>query len=240
MFPDVSSPVMLFLQRQPWFRQLPQDVQLSIADCTLTSTGCKGEVLLSAGAEVDGWYAVLSGLVKLQSRSLRGQLSTFIGVPDGEWFGEGSVLKAEKRRYDVIAIRDTELLCLPRKQFDELLADCLPFNHFLVHHMNRRLGQAMAIIETGRLRNPDQRVAFYLSRSFWQGRSKLALSQEELAHLAGLSRQTVNRALKSMEQQSLVSLQYGRVTILDEQGLAAYAIRSEKLEACQKIKAGGA
>lgn len=227
MFSNNSSVTGLFLQKQPWFKHLTQEVQADLAERTATLAGCKGDVLLHSGAQVQGWYAVLSGLVKLQSTSLEGQVSAFIGVPDGEWFGEGSVLKAERRRYDVIALRDTRLLCLPCKQFDELLNNCLPFNHFLIKHMNRRLGQAMAIIEAGRIRAPGQRVALYLSRVFWQDRSKLVLSQEELAHLAGLSRQTVNRALKSMEQQGLVSLQYGRVTMLDENGLAAYATRPE-------------
>ena len=228
MFFDLSRPSTRFLQKQPWFAQLTEEMQTHVANTTFTLAGSKGQVLLPAGGEVQGWYAVLSGLVKLQSSSCQGRLSAFIGVPDGEWFGEGSVLKAEQRRYDVIALRDTELLCLPRVQFNELLAHCLPFNHFLVTHMNRRLGQAMAIIEAGRLRAPEQRVALYLSGVFWQGRRRLVLSQEELGHLAGLSRQTVNRALKSMEQQGLVSLEFGRVTMLDEQALAAYAIQPER------------
>ncbi|HYW58732.1 MAG TPA: Crp/Fnr family transcriptional regulator [Polaromonas sp.] len=226
MFTDTSRPSTQFLQKQPWFSQLPMEMQEHVADRTFTLAGLKGDVLLHAGVEVKGWYAVLSGLVKLQSTSSQGRLSAFIGVPDGEWFGEGSTLKAEQRRYDVIALRDSVLLCLPCAQFAELFATSLPFNHFLVAHMNRRLGQAMTIIEAGRLRAPEQRVALYLSRVFWSGRRKLDLSQEELGHLAGLSRQTVNRALKSMAQEGLVSLEFGRVTILNEQALAAYADRA--------------
>ncbi len=220
---EIALPQHRFLRSQPWFACLPDDTRSSLLDRSLTLAGRKGEVMLEAGAPVKGWYAVLSGLVKLQSTSTDGRVSAFLGVPDGEWFGEGSVLKTEPRRYDVIALRDTVLLCLPRVQFDALLAQSLPFNHFLVAHLNRRLGQAMTIIEAGRLRSPEQRVALYLSRVFWQGRRRLVLSQEELGHLAGLSRQTVNRALKSMEQRGLVSLEFGRVAMLDEQALAAYA-----------------
>lgn len=223
MFPDFSPPSTQFLQQHAWFTQLPPDRQAHVAERTFTMGGVKGDVLLHAGETVKGWYAVLSGLVKLQSTSGQGRVSAFLGVPDGEWFGEGSTLKAERRRYDVIALRDTVLLCLPRAQFDDLLANSLPFNHFLVSHMNLRLGQAMTIIEAGRLRAPGQRVALYLSRVFWHGRRRVVLSQEELGHLAGLSRQTVNRALKSMEEQGLVSLDFGRVTILNEDALAAYA-----------------
>ncbi|WP_395057387.1 Crp/Fnr family transcriptional regulator [Polaromonas sp.] len=222
---EAALPHHRFLRGQPWFAALPEDSRARLLDRTLTQASRKGEVMLAAGTPVKGWYAVLSGLVKLQSTSPEGRVSAFLGVPDGEWFGEGSVLKTEDRRYDVIALRDTVLMCLPRAEFDALLAHSLPFNHFLVAHLNRRLGQAMTIIEAGRLRSPEQRVALYLSRVFWQGRRRLVLSQEELGHLAGLSRQTVNRALKSMEQLGLVSLEFGRVAMLDEQALAAYATR---------------
>jgi len=214
-----------FLAGQPWFPSLPAEHQARLRERSFTQDGRKGEVLLAEGAPVDGWYAVLSGLVKLQSTSSEGRVSAFLGVPDGEWFGEGSALKTEPRRYDVIALRDTTLLCLPRAEFDELLAGSLAFNHYLVAHLNRRLGQAMTIIEAGRLRAPEQRVALYLSRVFWQGRRKLLLSQEELGHLAGLSRQTVNRVLQTLEGLGLVSLEFGRVALLDEQALAAYASR---------------
>lgn len=223
MFQDPSEPVARFLRTQPWFLQLPADKQTEVRDSIQTLAADKGKLLLTAGVEVEGWYAVLSGLVKLQSPSAQGRVSAFLGVPDGEWFGEGSALKTERRRYEVVALRDTVLLCLPRAQFAELLAQSLTFNHFLVGHLNRRLGQAMAIVEAGRLRAPGQRVALYLSQLFWQGRRRVVLSQEELGHLAGLSRQTVNRALKSMEEQGLVSLDFGRVKILDAQALDAYA-----------------
>ena len=223
MFHATSEPIARFFKTQPWFTQLAAPQQVALTGSVLTLAASKGGLLLPAGVAVDGWYAVLSGLVKLQSPSVQGRTSAFLGVPDGEWFGEGSALKSERRRYEVIALRDSLLLCLPRLQFEALLAQSLPFNHFLVAHLNRRLGQAMAIVEAGRLRAPGQRVALYLSQVFWQGRRRVILSQEELGHLAGLSRQTVNRALKIMEDQGLVSLDFGRVTILDAQALDAYA-----------------
>lgn len=227
MFHDISRPSTQFLAMQPWFAHLPEETQTRISERVFTLAANKGNTLLRAGDEVKGWYAVLSGLVKLQSQSAQGRLSAFLGVPSGEWFGEGSAMKTEPRRYDVIALRDTELMCLPRAQFDELRATSLEFNQALVSQMNMRLGQAMAIIEAGRIRSPEQRVALYLSRLFWHGMRKLNLSQEELGNLVGLSRQTVNRVLKSLEQQGLVSLEFGRIALINDEGLTALLIKPE-------------
>jgi len=221
---DPTRPSTLFLRSQPWFTQLPEDSRQRIWSQVSTLQGAKGEVLLHAGAEVKGWYAVLSGLVKLQSQSAEGRRQGFLGIPGGEWFGEGSVLKKEPRRYDAIALRTTELLCLPRALFDELRATSLAFNQALVETLNMRLGQAMTIIETMRLRTPEQRVAMYLGRQLWHGSRRLGLSQEELGILAGLSRQTVNRVLKEFERQKLVSLESGQIGILDEAGLDAVVL----------------
>ena len=223
MLADISHPATQFLISQPWYAALPGDAQARVAARVTLHAAGKGQVMLHSGAPVQGWYAVLSGLVKLQSQSDQGRLSVFLGVQAGDWFGEGSALKSEPRRYDVVALRDTQLLCLPRDEFDALRGTSLPFSQFLVAHLNLRLGQAMAIIEAGRIRSPEQRVALYLGQLFWPGQRRLNLSQEELGHLIGLSRQTVNKVLKTLERRGLVSLEFGRITILDDPGLLAVA-----------------
>ena len=38
--------------------------------------------------------------------SADGKSMSFIGVGTGGWFGEGSLLKDEPRRYDIVALRD--------------------------------------------------------------------------------------------------------------------------------------
>jgi CRP-like cAMP-binding protein len=130
-------------------------------------------------------------------------------------------------------MRDTELLCLPRELFEELYQSSLTFNQYLNKHFNMRLGQAMLIIETMRLRAPDQRVAMYLSPLLWHGSKRMSLSQEELGVLSGLSRQTVNAVLNEFERRGLVSLDFGRIEIRDERGLVGLAFSPSSLRAAK-------
>lgn len=223
--PDAASCGRQFLSAHGWFNQLDPDTQGRVADGVTLLSRAKGETLLHAGEPVLGWYAVLRGLAKLQSESPQGRLSVFLGARSGDWFGEGSALKTEPRRYDVVALRDTTLLCLPRPLFDELRHGNLAFSQFLVERLNLRLGQAMAMIEAERIRSPQQRVALYLGSLFWPGQRRLSISQEELAQLVGLSRQTVNRVLRAMQERGLVSLEFGRIGILDEAALASLPLQ---------------
>ncbi len=217
-----TPPAHRFLAAQPWFAAQDASLRQALQDGVHTLRGAKGEAVLEAGAEVGGWYAVLSGLVMLHSPEARGRQSAFLGVPDGEWFGEGSAMKAEPRRYRVVALRETQLMCLPLPLFQRLRETNLAFNQCLAAHLNMRLGQAMAIIEAGRMRSPEHRVALYLSPLFWRSTRRIHLTQEELGHLAGLSRQTVNRILRQLEALRIVSLDFGRVAIVDDAALAAY------------------
>ncbi|ROZ77777.1 Crp/Fnr family transcriptional regulator [Ramlibacter sp. WS9] len=211
-----------FLRMQPWFTLLAPAMQDELLRCACAVHARKGEVLLQAGEAARGWYAVLWGFVKLQSPSHDEQASAFLALTGGEWFGEGSAMKDEPRRYEVVALRDSELLCLPGPQFRALLATSLPFNHAVMRHMNLRLGQAMAIIEANRTGSLEERLALYLSRLFWHGLRKLNLSQEELGCLAGMSRQAANRGLAGLARRGLVELRFGRVVQVDQDALGQF------------------
>lgn len=211
-----------FIAAQPWYPALPLATQARVMASLTTVQADKGACVLPAGEEVGGWYAVLSGLVMLHSPTAQGRQSGFLGVPACEWFGEGSAMKAEPRRYHVTALRATDLLCLPLALFTELRDTHLPFNQYLANHLNLRLGQAMAIIEAGRIRSTEHRVALYLSRLFWRSTRRIHLTQEELGHLAGLSRQTVNRVLQALAEQGIISLDFSRIAVLDDDALDAY------------------
>lgn len=211
-----------FIEAQPWFPSAPLGLQQRLRAEVFATQSDKGTVMMPAGSAVQGWHAVLSGLVMLQSPVSKGRSSAFIGVPDGEWFGEGSAMKPEPRKYNVVALRPTTLLCLPLPLFDVLRETHLAFNQFLVLHLNMRLGQAMTIIEAGRTQSTEHRVALYLSRLFWRSTRRLNLTQDELGQLVGLSRQTVNRVLRTLEELGIVSLDFGKVAIVDDDALSAY------------------
>ena len=219
---STQPPAPRFISAQPWFASVPAALQERLRDEVFAVQGDKGAVMMPAGSAVEGWHAVLSGLVMLQSPASKGRSSAFIGVPDGEWFGEGSAMKPEPRKYNVVALRPTTLLCLPLPLFATLRDSSLAFNQFLVQHLNMRLGQAMTIIEAGRTQSPEHRVALYLSRLFWRSTRRLNLTQDELGQLVGLSRQTVNRVLRTLEELGIVSLDFGKVAIVDDEALGAY------------------
>jgi CRP/FNR family cyclic AMP-dependent transcriptional regulator len=215
------------LESSPWVAKLTDSERTRIAADTLVRKIPPGGYVCRKGEPVEHWIGVIDGLVKMANVSADGKPTSFTGLPTGGWFGEGSLLKDEPRRYDVVALRASTIAYVPRATFMALLDASVAFNRFLLVQLNERLGQFIAMVEHDRLLGPDARLARGLAGLFnpvlypGLGRS-LPLSQEEMGQLVGLSRQRVNQALQKLEQAGLVRIDYGGVTIQDLDGLRRY------------------
>jgi CRP-like cAMP-binding protein len=187
----------------------------------------KGSYICHRGDKLDYWTGVVTGLVKISAISRSGKAMTFAGAGPGGWFGEGSVLKDEPRKYDLVAIRDTRLAMLHKSTFFWLYENSTAFNRFLVRQLNERMGQFIATIEYDRILDPKARVARNLSWLFnpvlYPGAGgHIEITQEELGLLAGVSRQVANRSLLALEEEGLLKVEHERITVLDLDRLGEY------------------
>ncbi|WFU82483.1 Crp/Fnr family transcriptional regulator [Bradyrhizobium sp. CIAT3101] len=179
---------------------------------------------------LDYWTGIVTGLVKMSAISETGKPMTFAGLGAGGWFGEGSLLKNEGRKYDLVVLRDTHLAMLNRNTFIWLFENCPRFTQFLAQQLNERMGQFIAAMESDRLHDLAVRVARHLAWLFNpilypNTRSLIEITQEELALLAGLSRQAANKALASIEAAGLVTTRHGKIFVPSPERLGRYAPR---------------
>lgn len=183
-----------------------------------------GSYVCRVGRPVTYWFGVVEGLLKMSADNADGITMTFTGVPPGGWFGEGTAVKREPYRYNIQALRKSVVAGLPIDTFHWLLDHSIGFNRFVMSQLNERLAQFIAAREIDRLTNPDLRVARNLAALFnpvlYPGVGEvLRITQQELAYLAGLSRQRVNEALAILEAQGAIRVEYGGLRVLDLQAL---------------------
>jgi CRP-like cAMP-binding protein len=215
------------LAASPWTNELDPALKRRVQAETLTRTCPAGGLVCRKGEPVEHWMGVVDGLVKMANVSAQGKPMSFTGIPTGGWFGEGSLLKDEPRRYDIVALRASIVAYVPRATFFALLDGSRAFNRFLIMQLNERLGQFIGMVEHDRLLGPEARLAQCLAGLFnpvlYAGiGASLPVSQEELGQLAGLSRQRVNQALKVLERNGLLQVDYGGVTVRDLAGLREF------------------
>ncbi|MGE4438730.1 Crp/Fnr family transcriptional regulator [Achromobacter sp.] len=210
-----------------WFRVLDSEQQTRVERDLSVQQVAAGSIIERKGELAQAWIGVLAGLVKVSVGNAEGKVASLTGVPAGGWIGEGSLLKREVRKYDIVALRDSVVARLPAATFDWLLDSSIPFNRYLLHQLNERVAQFIGKAEYDRLLDPDARVARCLAEQFnpllYPGMGmRLTITQEEVGYLARVSRQRANQALRKLEEAGLLNVEYGAVRVLDLDGLKRY------------------
>ncbi|MDH0089972.1 Crp/Fnr family transcriptional regulator [Achromobacter mucicolens] len=210
-----------------WFRVLDAEQQARVERDLSVQQVVAGSIIERKGERAQAWIGVLAGLVKVSVGNSEGKVASLTGVPAGGWIGEGSLLKREVRKYDIVALRDSVVARLPGTTFDWLLDTSIPFNRYLLHQLNERVAQFIGKAEYDRLLDPDARVARCLAELFnpllYPGMGmRLTITQEEVGYLARVSRQRANQALRKLEEAGLLNVEYGAVRVLDLDGLKQY------------------
>ena len=211
----------------PWLGLLDPAQRESVRGVLKAATAQAGDLLCRIGRPPTYWFGVIDGLLKMSNDESVGPPITFTGVPPGAWFGEGTLLKHEPYRYNIQALRRSNVAGLPIAAFHELLDTSLPFTRFVLGQINERLGQFIAAREIDRLNDTDSRVARGLAAMFhpvlYPGVGKLLrITQTELGYVVGLSRQRVNEALQALQQNGLIRIEYGGLRVLDLEALRRY------------------
>lgn len=207
----LAIPWLALLSKSDYDYVLPE-IKVTIAE--------EGDVICRIGRPVTYWFGVIEGLLKMSSDSAEGKTMTFVGVPTGGWFGEGTALKREPYRYNISALRNSVVAGISIEPFHWLLDHSIAFNKYLMRQLNERLSQFIAAREVDRISNPEHRVARTLAgllnpTLYPKIGNTLTITQQELAYLVGLSRQRVNVALKALEAQGTIHLQYGGLVVPD-------------------------
>ena len=222
------GPMADMLRNSVWGRALqPAEIDRLI-DETFERQVPAGGFVARMGQPVDHWIGVVEGLLKMSVTSPDGKVSTLTGMNAGGWFGEGSLIKREPRRYDVVALRPSRVALISHASFERLRATSLPFNHYLQNLMNARLSLFIGMLEYDRLLGTDARVARCVATLFNadlypDSGMFVDLRQQEIALLCGVSRQRANVALRTLQGCGLIRVEPRGITVLDLDGLRSFA-----------------
>jgi CRP/FNR family transcriptional regulator, cyclic AMP receptor protein len=196
-----------FLERWPWYHALPAELQRLVLDTTTERMAAPGEYISRAGEPCLHWYGLLHGFLQMYVLGADGSETTLYCLREGQWGGEGSLLKKELRRYDLRALTPSHIFMVPVATFETLRQSSIPFNHFLCDIMNERMGTFVGMLEASRLLGPELRVArglLMLAQNVAGDAQELSIPQHELALICGLSRQRVNMAISEFRRLGLV------------------------------------
>ncbi|MFW3898903.1 Crp/Fnr family transcriptional regulator [Pseudomonas putida] len=217
------------LQHGHWFRQLSPALQDRLLEAARPLALAAGERLFQRGDAPCGLYAVLSGAIRIGAVSAGGKEALLTLVEAPHWFGEICLFDGQPRTHDAYAEGATRLLRVPQASVQALLDEQPRYWREFALLMSHKLRLAFVALEQQSLMGAAPRVAFrLLQMAAGYGevdgpRRVLQLSQEQLALMLSLSRQTTNQILKNLQQEGALRLGYGEIEIVDSARLEQLA-----------------
>ena len=204
------------------FRTLSDDLKSELTKNAILRCYPSDAIIYNVGDQSDGLYGVVAGSVRLTSMDPEGRLFIFGTMRPGWWFGETSTLDGAPRGQNAIAGEDCRVAKISRTVVMELLErEPRLYLHF-IEIFCKRLRRAGLVIEETAFLNTKLRLANHLLR-INEDRKKLPLklTQEDLAAILGVTRQSIYRTIKQWQKNKWVSVEYGNIVILRPDCLAS-------------------
>jgi CRP-like cAMP-binding protein len=164
-----------------------------------------------------------SGTVKVTRLSDDGREVILALLGESDFFGEMSLLDGEGRSANIVANEDAEVMTLSRRDFLECLETYPKIAISLLEELAVRLRKSDQQIESLSLSDSEQRIGITLIRLAEERgtikRGDVTVQnlpyQQDIANMAGTSRETVSRTLKLLEDKKLVKRNGSDITIFN-------------------------
>jgi CRP-like cAMP-binding protein len=191
----------------------------------------KSRSILQKGDAGDSLMVVLSGRVKISNVSTEGKEAVLNLIEPGQSFGELALFDGKPRSADATAIEPTELFVLRRadvlafiERHPEVAFRTIGVLCERVRRTSELLEESITLTMPARLARGLLRLARAYGRPSPDGLViELKLSQRELGGYIGLARENINRQLMQWRQEGLLTVEEGRIVVLDRKALERIA-----------------
>lgn len=211
------------LRNVPIFTALSDSDLNRIASKMVSRDYEKGQMILLEESTGETFFIITSGTVKVTRLSDDGREVILALLGENDFFGEMSLLDGEGRSANIVANEDAEVMTLSRRDFLEYLETYPKIAIALLEELAVRIRKSDQQIKSLSLSDSEQRIGITLIRLAEEGgtikRGDVTVQnlpyQQDIANMAGTSRETVSRTLKLLEDKKLVKRNGSDITIFN-------------------------
>lgn len=213
----------ILLKQVPLFRTLRPEDSRHIAALLQRQTLRKGDALFREGEEGNSLYMIIAGKIKIVRQSRDGDEMILAVLSAGDFCGEMALLDGMSRSADAVAVEETHLYGLNRKDFLDYVMNNGTAVKAVLSALCKRLRKADDFLEDIFFLNVAARLAkklieLAMNNGIREGENKpvkLSVTQKDLAGMIGTTRESVNKELRALREKNLIELSSKTVLIRD-------------------------
>jgi CRP-like cAMP-binding protein len=211
------------LEEIPLFDGVKPSVLKSNLDHLTIKKYKRNQLIIHENERNTNFYILLKGEVKVFRRNKYRQEIILTLLQEGDFFGELSILEDHTASANVATIKPTQVLCIKDRQFMKLLKTVPRFSERLFYYMSHRIRSCDESIECLKRANSLERIGAVLvqiaEKSGVRKKTSVIIDklpfQNNIASLAGTSRETVSRAFSRLEENEYIS-KSGRYLVIND------------------------
>ena len=211
------------LKNVPIFADLSSSDLEKISNKMILRNYNKGQVILLEESKGETFFVIKTGEVKVTKLSDDGREVILAILGESDFFGEMSLLDGEGRSANIVANEDSTALTLSRNNFLSCLESYPKIAISLLEELAVRLRKSDKHIESLSLSDSEHRIGITIARLAEEiGTIKKGVVsikklpfQQDIANMAGTSRETVSGTIKLFEDKKILTRNGRALTIFD-------------------------
>ena len=215
--------IMNFLTTVPIFAEIDQNSLIEVSKITTERSYPKGSMIILEEEYGDKLFIVQSGTVKITRVNDEGKEVILALLGSSEIFGEMAILDGESRSANVLAQEACSLLVISREDFINILKKNFKVSFALMSELAKKIRKSDLQIEALSLSDAEHRIGvsiLNLAEDMGVIRNgKVTIRnlpfQQDIANMAGTSRETVSRVMKTFEDRNLI-LKEGHTVVIPD------------------------
>lgn len=201
----------------PLLQNLSQELNLTLIKLGIRKTFSANEQIFSEGDEATFLPIVLSGRVKMVRYPEVGK-EVILGVfQSGEIFAIPPALDGKRFPATAVAIEESQLLIMPRRDFLDLMKSSSEFSSIVMSRMCGILRDRADTVQILATPSAEHRVASVLLRLAGElsGNEvkKIQHRRQDIAEMSGLTLETTIRAIRKLADRGFVKIIRGKIFV---------------------------
>jgi CRP-like cAMP-binding protein len=201
---------------------LPDDERRALWSVMRRCRFRRGEIVFRDGDAADSVHFIVKGHFAARVTTPAGDTVILRILGRDDLLGEYALLRSARRAATVVAIDAAETMMLHDKHFARIRKEHELIDQMLLDATVREIRRLSDALVDALHLPAERRVLRRLAEAavLWHPGDEIPLSQQELAELAGVTRQSANKVLKKSQEEGLIHLGRGCVVVPDVDALA--------------------
>lgn len=210
----------------PIWKQLTKEDQRALSEAAVFRSVPKGTILHNGSADCIGVLVMKSGQLRSYIVSDEGKEVTLYRLLERDicLFSAACMMSSIRFEVTIETEKDSEVWLIQQDVYHSVMEHSAPLANYTCQLLASRFSEVMWLMDQILFKRFDARLAtFLLEESTIEGSDSLEITHERIANHMGTAREVVTRMLKYFQEESMVSLTRGGVTLLDHAKLTNMA-----------------